>query len=453
MWKQVWTGLVLSWVCAVSAQEKPLYLDASQPVEARVNDLIARMSLTDKAQALDKSHDVASFNLKADGWNQCLNGVVWDSPTTQFPIPIGMAATWDETLVRQAAEVISDEARAIYNDWHTNPDFKGEKKGLIYRSPVVNISRNPYWGRIAECFGEDNFLTGRMGTAYVRGLQGDDPQHVKIAATLKHFAVNNVEQGRLSLNAMVSERMLYEFWLPHFRMCVEDGGALSVMASYNAVNSIPSPVNRLLLTDILKNQWGFEGFVVSDYNGIKTMVEGHQGNAMTYEEAVAKAIIAGCDFSDKEYSTYIPAAVEKGLLTEKQLNEALKRVLRVRFLLGEMDEFASNPYAKLSVKEIDSEAHRQVALKTAQESIVLLKNENNLLPLDVKKLKTIAVIGPHADRMIRNRYSGKIGNPVTPLQGIRQAVGSQVTVLHALGCDLPRIDAEKTYAASLGAAE
>ena len=435
-----------------AAGETPLYLDASQPVAARVDDLLGRMTLAEKAAALDKSQPVERLGIFADGWNQCLNGVVWDSPTTQFPVPIAMAATWDTLLVREAASVISDEARAIYNGWRRDAAFKGEKKGLFYRSPVVNISRNPYWGRIAECFGEDNFLTGRIGVAYVKGLQGDDPDHLKVAATLKHFAVNNVETGRMSLNAMVSERMLYEYWLPHFRDCVVDGGAMSVMASYNAVNSVPATINRLLLTDILKNTWGFKGFVVSDYDGIKQMVEGHEKGEMAYPEAVAKALNAGCDFSDKEFSTYIPQAMEQGLLRETRLDDALRRVLRVRFLLGEFDEPSASPYASLSPDIIRSEPHRAVSLRAAQEAVVLLTNRDGILPLG-DAVKTVAVIGPHADRMIQNRYSGKIQDAVTPLQGIRNKAGKGVKVLHAVGCDLPMIDAEKTYAKQLGAAE
>ena len=435
----------------LTGQDVPLYKDASRPVDERVNDLIGRMTREEKAQALNKSGRVERLGLEADGWNQGLNGVAWNQPTTQFPVPVGMAATWDTPLVQQVASVLSDEARAVYNLTRASQD-PAARKGLIYRSPVVNISRNPYWGRIAECFGEDNHLTGRMGVAYVRGLQGDDPEHLKVAATLKHFAVNNVETGRTSLNAMVSERMLYEFWLPHFRDCVVEGGAMSVMASYNAVNSIPSLINRLLLTDILKNVWDFSGFVVSDYDGVKRMVEGHEKNGMKYEEAVAKAIIAGCDFSDSEFAAYIPAAVEQGLLQEKQVDAALRRVLRVRFLLGEFDEAAASPYAALGASDIRSEAHRAVSLQTARESVVLLKNADATLPLDASALKQIAVIGPLADCVLQNRYGGMLTEVVTPLQGIRTKAGSTVKVVHAPGCALPLTADEKQLTAAQGAA-
>jgi len=175
-----------------------------------------------------------------------------------FPIPTAMGATWDPVLVNKVSTVISDEARAIYNGWHTDPNFEGEKKGLIYRAPVINISRNPYWGRINEIYSEDPFLCGRLGVAYIKGLQGNDPKYLKLVSTLKHFAVNNVEKERQKLSATVSERMLFEYWLPHFRDCIVEGQAQSVMASYNAINGVPDNMNKYLLTDILKKQWGLK---------------------------------------------------------------------------------------------------------------------------------------------------------------------------------------------------
>jgi len=334
------------------------------------------------------------------------------------------------------ATAISDEARAIYNGWQQDSTFQGDKKGLIYRAPVINISRNPYWGRINECYGEDPFLTGRMGVAFVKGLQGTDPKYLKLAATLKHYAVNNVERDRMKLSSTVSERMLHEFWLPHFRDCIVEGGAHSVMASYNAINGVPNNINKMLLTDILKKQWGFKGFVVSDLGGVNTMVKGHEKGKMSFEEAVAKSIIAGCDFSDKEFMEYVPAAVKNGLLTEKQLNEALFRVLRTRFLLGEFDSQSLVPYNKIPLSVIGSEAHRQLALKTAQEAVVLLSNKNNELPLDKTKIKTIAVIGPHADVFTAGGYSGKAKDPVTPLQGIKNRMQPGTEILFAAGAQI-----------------
>ncbi len=414
-----------------------LYLDPSQPVEKRVKDLISRLTVEEKAILLNHRGPVVErFGIKSDGWNQCLHGVWWNRPATMFPVSIAMAATWNTKLINDVATVISDEARAIYNGWHQDTTFPGEKKGLIYRAPVINISRNPYWGRINECYGEDPFLTGRMGVAFVKGLQGTDPKYLKLAATLKHYAVNNVEKDRMKLSATVSERMLHEFWLPHFRDCIVKGGARSVMASYNAINGVPNNINRMLLVDILKNKWGFTGFVVSDLGGVNTMVKGHENGKMSFEDAVAKSLNAGCDFSDKEFMEYIPAAVKKGLLSEERLNEALYRVMHTRFLLGEFDPASMVPYSKISPAVIGSEKHRQMALKTAQEAIVLLSNRNNTLPLDKTNIKTIAVIGPHADVFTAGGYSGKVKDPVTPLQGIKNRMQPGTEILFAQGAQI-----------------
>jgi beta-glucosidase len=449
----------VSFGCALAAEVPPdaVYRDPAQPVDQRVADLIARLTLEEKARLLNhKGATVERFNIRADQWNQCLNGVKWDRPTTLFPVCIAMAATWDTDLVQnQIAKVLSDEARAIYNGWHLDPKAKGEHKGLIYRAPVINIERNPYWGRNHEAFGEDPFLTGRMAVAYVRGLQGDDPRYLKLGATLKHYAVNNVETDRLKLDAKVSERMLREYWLPHFRDAVVEGKAQSLMASYNAINGTPNNINRWLLTDLLKHEWKHEGFVVSDLGGVKTMVEGHERGKMTYVDAVAASLMAGCDFSDKEFEENIPAAVRAGKLTEERLNDALTRVLRARFRLGEFDPFASVPYSRISPEVIASAAHRAVALKAAQESIVLLQNRDGLLPLDEKKLRRIAVIGPLADRVVLNNYNGRHDSLVSALEGIKRHVGNGVEVVYELGTGVrggsgvprARIDREGAFSA------
>jgi beta-glucosidase len=418
---------------------RPLYLDPSLPLEARARDLISRLTLEEKATLLHHNGPtVERFNILSDKWNQCLHGVVWDRPTTMFPISIAAAATWNPDLIHQEATVISDEARAIYNRWHLDPAAPGQKKGLIYRAPVINISRNPYWGRIAECYGEDPYLTGRIGVAFVKGLQGDDPKYLKLVSTLKHYAVNNVEQGRMGLSATVSERMLHEYWLPHFKDCIVEGKAQSVMASYNAINGVPSNINKLMLTDILKTQWGFEGFVVSDLGGVNTMVRDHTGGQMSFEEAVSKSILAGCDFSDREYMQYIPPAVRQGLLPEARVDDALLRVMRNRIRLGEFDPAELVPYSKISPDVICSPPHRAMALKVARESMVLLKNEGGLLPLNRASIKKVAVIGPHANVFTPGGYSGRASNPVTPLQGLRNRLGESIELLTALGAPFGR---------------
>ena len=421
-------------VLAADSTAPSLYPDANLPVDQRVADLIARLTLEEKATLLNhRGPTVARFNIRSDQWNQCLNGVKWDRPTTLFPTCVAMAATWDTNLVHEVATVLSDEARAIYNGWHLTTNAPGEHKGLIYRAPVINIERNPYWGRNHEAWGEDPFLTGRMAVSYVQGLQGDDPHYLKLAATLKHYAVNNVETDRQKLNANVSERMLREYWLPHFRDAVVEGKACSLMASYNAINGTPNNINHWLLTDVLKGEWRHEGFVVSDLGGVKSMVEGHEKKQMTYVDAVAQSLMAGCDFSDKEFMDNIPAAVREGKLTEERLNDALTRVLRVRMRLGEFDAFDQVPYSKISPDVVNNAEHRAVALKAAQKSIVLLQNRGSLLPLDKSQIRRLAVIGPLADRVVLNNYNGRAGRTVTALQGIKDKVSQATDVQYAVG--------------------
>jgi beta-glucosidase len=404
------------------------------PLEQRVQDLIGRLTIEEKALLLDhKGPTLERFQIRSDQWNQCLNGVQWDRPTTLFPTCIAMGATWDPALIHQVATALSDEARAIYNGWHNDPDFKGEKKGLIYRAPVINISRNPYWGRIHEVYSEDPYLTGRMAVSYAKGLQGNDPHYLKIAATLKHFAVNNVETDRQKLDAKVPERWLREYWLPHFRDAVVEGKAQSLMASYNAINGTPNNINPWLLTDLLKKEWHHEGFVVSDLGGVRTLVQGHGAGKMDYVDAVSRSVMAGCDFSDKEYAQRIPEGIRQGKITEDRLNDALARVLRVRMKLGEFDPQERLPWSKIPLDVIDGPAHRALALKVAQQSIVLLENKNGFLPLDPTKLKRVAIIGPRIDRINTNNYNGKVQDGITALQGLKDRLPPDCAVTHTYG--------------------
>jgi beta-glucosidase len=414
------------------AAERPLYLNPDAGLDDRVRDLIGRLTLEEKGILLNhRGPTIQRLGIRSDNWNQCLHGVAWDGgPTTLFPIPTAMAATWNPPLVKSAADAISDEARAIYNAWHVDPNFKGNKNGLIYRTPVINILRNPYWGREGEAWSEDPFLCGRMAVAFVKGMQGDDPHYLKLAATLKHFAVNNVEADRQKLSAVVPERMLYEYWLPHFRDAVVEGHAQSLMASYNAINGTPNNINHWLLTELLKGQWGHEGFVVSDLGGVRSMVSGHEQGRISIEEAVARSLMAGCDFSDREFETNIPAAVRDGMLSEARLNDALTRVLKVRFRLGEFDPADRVPYRKIPMSVVCSSEHRALSLEMSRQSIVLLQNNGNLLPLDRAKLKKVAVVGPLAGRFVagNSSYIGGFQRDVVDIvRGFRdRAPGIQV---------------------------
>ena len=300
------------------AQDIPVFRDPSRPIEVRIRDLIGRMTLEEKAQQLNHlNRGIPRLNIPAwGGWNQTLHGVWSREPTTLFPVPIAMGATWDPELVRAVGNAMSDEARALYN---ARKDGPRSPHGLVYRSPVINISRDPRWGRIQEVFSEDPYLTGRMAVAYVRGLQGDDPRHLKVASTLKHFAVNNVEAGRQHLNAIVDNRNLMDFWLPHWKAGIMEGKAQSVMSSYNAINGVPLAVNRRMLTDILRGQWGFDGFVTDDLGAVNLLTSerpNEPGHRFSDDPVIstAAAIKAGNDSDDQEFEDNIPKAVQRGLL-------------------------------------------------------------------------------------------------------------------------------------------
>jgi beta-glucosidase len=466
-------ALLIGVSLALSAQQ-PVYLDPSQPIDKRVDDLIPRLTLEQKASLLSTTAP-AIESLKVpvmNGWNQSLHGIVWTQPTTMFPVPISMAATWNPQLVKEVAGAIADEGRAIYNYWPTikgktdpnggqgqevtvTPDGKRYRhNGLVYRSPVVNMDRDPRWGRIWEAFGEDPWLSSRITVAYVQGTQGDDPKYLKLAATLKHYAVNNQEKDRQSLDAHVSERMLREYWLPQFKAGIMEGKAQSIMSSYNALNGMPNAENKWLLEDVLRKEWKFDGFVVPDSGAVQLLVTAHK-KYKTVEEATAKTILAGSDLDNGAYAPEIPKAVKDGYLTEKDIDQSLRRVLKVRFRLGEFDPPDMVPYSKLGPDVIDSPAHRQLAMRAAEESIVLLANRDNLLPLDRNRIKSIAVIGPFADfAQTGPNYTGLYSKFVKPLEGIKSKVGSGVQVTYARGSGILESDnPEASYAEAEAAAK
>ena len=427
-------GGLLLFLCSASAQDaaQPAYLDPSKPTEQRVADLIGRMTLEEKAQQLNHLNvGIPRLKLAAwGGWNQTLHGVWSKQPTTLFPAAIAMGATWDPALVHTITGAMSDEARALYN---IGADGPRSKHGLVFRSPVINISRDPRWGRIQEVFSEDPFLTGRMGVAYIQGLQGDNRRYLKVAATVKHFAVNNVETNRQRLSAEVDERNLMEYWLPHWKDAIMEGHAQSVMASYNAINGAPDAINKYLLTDILRGQWRFDGFVTDDLGGVNLLVTAHH---ITEDpvEATAAAIKAGCDSDDAQYETNIPLAVKRGLLQTADVDRALARVLRVGFRLGAFDPPEMNPYSKISADVIRSPEHLKLSLQTALESMTLLSNKNNFLPLKKENVKSIAVIGPAGDSAFETgNYYGTPARKVTPFQGLKEALGPDVKVEYELG--------------------
>jgi beta-glucosidase len=441
------------------ASAQSVYLDPSQPIDKRVDDLIHQLTPAEKTSLLSTTApEIDRLKIPAmNGWNQSLHGIVWTQPTTMFPVPISMAATWDPALIHDVAGAIADEGRAVYNYWHTVPGttetFRGQMitvtadgkriahNGLVYRSPVINMDRDPRWGRIWETFGEDPLLSSRMTVAYVQGTQGDNPKYLELAATLKHYAAYDDERDRVkTADDVVPERILMDYYLPQFKAGIMAGKASSIMSSYNGINGMPNAENKMMLTDILRDQWGFKGFVVPDSGAVRNLVSEYR-KYPTLQLAAAKTILAGSDLDDGSYAIALPKALDEGLLTEKQIDESLRRVLNIRFRLGEFDPPNTVPYDKLGPETIDSPAHRQLALRAAQESIVLLANENHLLPLDKNTIKTLAVIGPFADyAQTGPNYTGEYSKFVKPLEGIQEKVGPGVKVLYARGSGIVESD-------------
>jgi len=422
--------------------EPAIWRDPSQPLAARENDLIRRMSLAEKVSQLQNTAPgIPRLGLPAyDYWSEALHGVAVNGTATVFPQAIGMAATWDAPLIHQEATVIGIEGRAKYNDYaaHHNGDSR-RFAGLTFWSPNVNIFRDPRWGRGQETYGEDPFLTGTLAVAFIHGLQGDDPQYMTAMACAKHFAVHSgPEPERHRFNATPPERDLYETYLPQFEMAVREGHVAGVMGAYNSVDGIPACANSFLLTETLRKKWGFDGYIVSDCDAIHNIWNKSDHHYVeTPEEAAAVAVKAGCNLCcGRDYNALV-RAVQKGLITEKEINEALTHTLWTRFRLGLFDPPEKCPYSKIGIDQNDTPQHEALALKVAEEAVVLLKNEG-LLPLNRAKIKRIAVIGTNAVSapMLEGNYNGRAARPVTILDGIKQVAGKGIEVTFAPGCPL-----------------
>ncbi len=419
-------------------QQKPADSNSSAPLERRVNDLIARMTLEEKvSQLMNDSPAIERLGIPAyNWWNECLHGVARAGRATVFPETIGLAATWDSALALRVATVISDEARAKYHEF-VRRGKRNIYQGLTFWTPNINLFRDPRWGRGMETYGEDPYLTGQMAVNFIKGLQGDDPKYLKTIATAKHYAVHSgPESTRHTFDARVSDRDLFETYLPHFEAAVREGRAQSVMCAYNSVDGLPACANPRLLEDILRKQWGFQGYVVSDCGAIGDIYLNHKSSPNA-AAGVTAAIQAGTDLNcGVEYGNLIDA-VKSGLLKESDLDLPLRRLFTARFKLGLFDPPAQVKYARIPYSVNDSPEHRQLALETARKSIVLLKNEGNTLPLR-KSIRTLAVIGPDADQaeIMLGNYNGDPTAPVTPLAGIQRKLGSEVKVLYARGSDL-----------------
>jgi len=407
-----------------------VYLDSSQPINVRVDDLIQRMTLEEKAQQLvNQARAIPRLQVpNYDWWSEALHGVANAGTATVFPEPVGLAATFDDPLIHEMAIVIGTEARAKHNQ-AVRAGRRDIMEGLDFWSPNINIVRDPRWGRGQETYGEDPFLTGRMGVAFVTGLQGDDPKYFRVISTPKHFAVHSgPEPARHNMDVQVSKHDMEDTYLPAFRATVTEGKAESVMCAYNRVNGQPACANTFLLQDQLRGAWKFNGYLVSDCDAIVDIYEGHKF-VKSQAEAAAAAIKAGMDNEcadfftirkdDRDYKPFVDA-VKQGLLTEADLDVSLRRLFTARMRLGMFDPPEKVPYAQTPDSEIDSAPHRELALKMARESIVLLKNDG-VLPFKAG-VKKILVVGPLADQtgVLHGNYSGTASHAVTALEGIRK---------------------------------
>ena len=420
--------LLLSSVSFLGAEEPAQlpFRDTKVPIEKRVDDLVGRLTVEEKvAQLMMATPAIPRLGIPAyHWWNEALHGVARNGIATVFPQAIGLAATWNPELHHQIAEAISTEARAKNNDAirRSGGDTK-IYEGLSIWSPNINIFRDPRWGRGQETYGEDPFLTGRFGVAFVRGLKGDDPRYLKTVATLKHFAVHSgPEKLRHKFDAQVSQRDLRETYLPAFEAGIREGGALSIMSAYNAIGGIPAPANKFLLTDLLRKEWGFKGAVVGDVDTVKDIfAKGSHEYAKDFSEASALALKAGNDLCSGGTYHGIPGALAQGLLTQADLDRALRCLFTLRFRLGQFDSPEQVPFTRIALTDNNSPAHDQLALEAARQSLVLLKNDG-ALPWNPKSIKTLAVIGPTAqdNSALIGNYAGTPAHPVNLLAGLKK---------------------------------
>lgn len=419
-------------------QYKYPFLNPASPVEKRVNDLLSRLTIDEKISLLlYNSPGVERLGIPAyNWWNEALHGVARAGRATVFPQAIGMAATFDDSLVQKIAMAISDEARAKYNAAIKNNN-RSQYLGLTFWSPNINIFRDPRWGRGHETYGEDPYLTGRIGTAFVKGLQGNDPNHYKTVACAKHFAVSSgPEPLRHEFNAVVSNSDLYNTYLPAFQKLVVDAKVGGIMCAYNRLDGLPCCGSKFLLQDILRSEWGFKGYLVTDCWALDDIFTYHHF-VKDPEEAAVMAIKNGVNVECGNTLKTLRSALQKGSLTEADINASLHINLETLMKLGWFDPPGKNPFDRITEKVINSETNRLLAKRAAVESMVLLSNKNNSLPLSAD-LKSILITGPNADdiNVLLANYNGHSGNLVTILEGITNAVSPSTIIFNNKGCEL-----------------
>ena len=428
------------WMATAFAQAKPAqpfpaYKDPSLPMEKRVADLVSRMTLEEKVRQMQHTApEISRLGVPSyDWWSEALHGVARSGYATVFPQAIGMAATWDFDLIHLEGETIATEARAKYNQAQREGNHR-IYFGLDFWSPNINIFRDPRWGRGQETYGEDPFLTGRLGVAFVTGMQGNDPKYFKAIATPKHYAVHSgPELMRHGFNVNPSPHDLEDTYLPAFRATVVEGHADSVMCAYNAVDGAPACASKFLLQETLRDAWKFQGYVTSDCGAVGDITTGHKF-APDDEHGSAVAVQAGTDTTRGDEYLALVQAVQDGLIEESEIDTAMKRLFTARFRLGMFDPPAALAFNQIPFSEDDSPQHRRLALRAARESIVLLKNQDGILPLK-SNFKTIAVIGPNAESLpaLEGNYNGTPSHPVYPLEGIRKIFAGKAKIVYAQG--------------------
>ena len=439
-WKKYLLVAALFVTCNVMAQGQYPFRNPELSIDQRVDDLVSRLTLEEKVkQMLNNTPPIERLGIPAyNWWNECLHGVGRSNyKVTVFPQAIGMAASWDDMLLKQVASAIADEGRAIYNDTQRKKDYS-QYHALTYWTPNINIFRDPRWGRGQETYGEDPFLTGKMGKAFVLGLQGDDPCYLKASACAKHYAVHSgPESSRHIFNADVTTYDLWDTYLPAFRDLVVDAKVSGVMCAYNAFQGQPCCGNDLLMQSILRDKWQFKGYVTSDCGAIDDFYRHHKTHPNA-ESAAADAVFHGTDLDcGQEAYMALIKAVREGVITEKQLDISLRRLFSIRFRLGLFDPLDKVPYSNIPISVLECAQHQELAKRMAQESIVLLKNKKGLLPLSKDKLKKIVVMGPNADNKdaLLGNYNGYPTRMLTPLQAIRERIGNEAEVLFVKGPD------------------
>ncbi|MEN6454419.1 MAG: glycoside hydrolase family 3 C-terminal domain-containing protein [Prolixibacteraceae bacterium] len=428
-------------VCFLFAQISRQYPfnDSSLSLDERIKDLLGRLTLEEKvSQMMNQTPAIERLGIPPyDWWNEALHGVARSGLATVFPQAIALAATFDDQAVYETFGMVSDEARAKYHDYQRKKEY-GRYTGLTFWTPNINIFRDPRWGRGMETYGEDPYLTGRMGVAVVRGLQGENPNYFKSLACAKHYAVHSgPEWNRHEYDARVSARDLRETYLPAFESLVKEGNVQQVMCAYNRFDGAPCCGNKILLNDILRNEWGYDAVVVSDCGAIDDFWR--DGAHQTHPDATyasVSAVRAGTDLECGQSYTAILEAVKAGRILEDELDESLYRLFKGRFKLGMFDSDALVPWSKIPYEAVDCEKHKQKALEMARKSVVLLKNANHALPLS-KSIRKIAVIGPNANDsvMLWANYNGFPSKTITILQGIQNKLPN-TRVIYDKGCEL-----------------